>query len=48
MAAPNKIGFDWPSDFLEKKIFKQCEGRQTDDGAWVYYKLSFEPSVQVS
>ena len=42
----------------EKKIFeivddgRQTDGRttdgRTDAGAWVYYKLTYEPSAQVS
>ena len=38
----------------EKKIFKivdddrrTTDGR-TDDGAWAYYRLTYEPSAQVS
>ena len=34
----------------EKKIFEIVNdyGRRTDAGAWVYYKLTYEPSAQVS
>ena len=38
----------------EKKIFeivddgRTDDGRRTDAGAWVYYKLTYEPSAQVS
>ena len=40
----------------EKKIFEIVDddgrttddGRRTDAGAWVYYKLTYEPSAQVS
>ena len=33
----------------EEKIFEIVnDGRRTDDGAWVYYKLTCEPSAQVS
>ena len=34
----------------EKKMFEHC-GQRTDDdedGPWVYYKLTYEPSAQVS
>ena len=41
-----KFGFDWPSSF-EKKIFENVvlttDGQQTDDGPWLYYKLTNEP-----
>ena len=34
----------------EKKIFEivDDDGRRTDAGAWVYYKLTYEPSAQVT
>ena len=36
----------------EKKIFEHCgrrtDGRRTDAGPWVSYKLTFEPSAPVS
>ena len=35
----------------EKKIFEivdDDDGRRTDAGSWVYYKLTCEPSAQVS
>ena len=45
-----KFGFDWPSG-SEEKMFENVNGR-TDDGRtpdpWVSYKLTGEPSAQVS
>ena len=38
-----KIGFDWQS-VSEKKNFEIVDGR----GALVYFKLTYEPSAQVS
>ena len=33
----------------EKKMFEHCGRRTTPDaGPWVYYKLTYEPSAQVS
>ena len=35
----------------EKEMFKHCgqtDGRRTDAGPWLYYKLTYEPSAQVS
>ena len=32
----------------EKKIFEIVDDGRTDAGAWVYYKLTYEPSAQVS
>ena len=46
-----KFGFDWPSGFRGEEIVndgRRNDGRRTDDGAWVYYKLTCEPSAQVS
>ena len=40
-----RFGFDWSSG-LEKKIFEnggRTDGRQMDDGPWLYYKLTNEP-----
>ena len=38
---------------VSEKIFEivddgRTDGRRTDAGAWVYYKLTYEPSAQVS
>ena len=45
-----KFNFDRQA-VSEKKMFEHCErttdGR-TDAGPWVYYKLTYEPSAQVS
>ena len=50
-----KFGFDWPA-VSEEKMFENVDGR-TDDGRWkhrrtpdpwVSYKLTGEPSAQVS
>ena len=39
-----KFGFDWPSGFGEEDVWN-CgwtdNGRRTDSGAWVYYKLTW-------
>ena len=44
-----KFGFDWPSSFRGVEIFEIVnDGRRTDAGAWVYYKLTCEPAAQVS
>ena len=51
-----KFGFDWPSSFRGEDLWnceRRTDGRTTDDrqtdaGAWVYYKLTCEPSAQVS
>ena len=32
----------------EEKMFQNVEGRLMDARAWVYYKLTYEPSAQVS
>ena len=34
----------------KKKMFKivDDDGRRTDAGTWVYYKLTYEPLAQVS
>ena len=34
----------------EKKMFEHCEGRRrrTEARAWVYYKITYEPSTQES
>ena len=37
-----KFGFDWPSGFGED-LWKWCTDGRTDDGAWLYYKLTNEP-----
>ena len=49
-----KFGFDWPSRFGGEDVLK-CERMDDDDGRrrrttdpWVSYKLSGEPSAQVS
>ena len=34
-----KFGFDWPSGFGEEVVWKVW----TDDGPWLYYKLTNEP-----
>ena len=39
-----KFGFDWPSGFRGEDLWK-CGWM---DGPWVYYKLTYEPSAQVS
>ena len=41
-----KFGFDQPSGFREEDV-RKCE-RTTDAGSRVYYKLTYEPSAQVS
>ena len=39
-----KFGFDWPSGFWEEDLWKWwTDGQRTDDGAWLYYKLTNEP-----
>ena len=38
---PMEFGIDWPSG-IETKMFEGC-GRRTDDGAYLYYKLSHDP-----
>ena len=48
-----KFGFDWPSGFGKEDLWKwwtdgqrttmDANGRQTDDGACLYYKLTNEP-----
>ena len=46
-----KFGFDWPSGFREDiEIVNDDDGRrrQSDAVPWVYYKLTYEPSAQVS
>ena len=50
-----KFGFDWPSDFRGEDLeivdngrMMKDEGQTTDAEAWVYYKLTCEPSAQVS
>ena len=48
-----KFGFYWPTGFGEEDVSKMWtttddEGRRTDAGPWVYYKLTFESSAQVS
>ena len=46
-----KFVFDWPIGFREEDLLKwwtTTDGRTTDAGAWVYYKLTCEPSAQVS
>ena len=42
-----KFGFDWPRGSL-KLWTTDDDGRRTDAEAWVYYKLTCEPSAQVS
>ena len=32
----------------EEKMFENVDGRRTDAVPWVYYKLTYEPSAQVS
>ena len=34
-----KFGFDWPSGFGEEDLLKWW----TDNGPWLYYKLTNEP-----
>ena len=47
-----KFGFDWQSGLREEDLGKVWTTTRTttttDDGAWVYYKLTCEPSAQVS
>ena len=45
-----KFGFDWPSGFRGEDVWKvwTMTTAKTDDGAWVSYKLTCEPSAQVS
>ena len=48
-----KYGFDWPSGFGGEDILKwwtttTTTTTTTDAGACVYYKLTYEPSAQVS
>ena len=48
-----KFGFDWPSAFRGEDVWKvwtttTTTTARTDDRAWVYYKLTCEPSAQVS
>ena len=44
-----KFDFDWPSGFRGEDV---CKCERTDDGRmpdpWVSYKLTGEPSAQVS
>ena len=35
-----KFGFDWPSGFGEED---RTDNGRTDDGPWLYYKLTNEP-----
>ena len=43
-----KVGFDWPSGLGEKVFETVDDRRRTYAGAWVYCKLTYEPSVQLS
>ena len=40
-----EFGFDWPSGFgvSLKMVDGRADGRWTDDGLWLYYKLTNEP-----
>ena len=42
-----KFGFEWTSGFWEKDILKSVDNEQRqprmDDGACLYYKLTYEP-----
>ena len=39
-----KFGFDWPSGFGEEDLWKWwTDNGRTDDGSWLYYKLTNEP-----
>ena len=43
-----KFGFDWPSGFEEEDLWKwwttdDDNNERTDDGPWLYYKLTNEP-----
>ena len=46
--APHKFGFDQASGFGEKMFEIVYDGRRTDAGPSVSYKLTFEPSAPVS
>ena len=47
-----KFGFDWPSAFRGEEVRKwwttTTTTTTTDAGAWVYFKLTYEPSAKVS
>ena len=44
-----KFSYDWPSGFGGEDILKcWMTTTTTDAGAWVYYKLTYEPLAQVS
>ena len=40
-----KFGFDWPTGFGGKDVWRvwTTDGRRADDGACLYYKLTYEP-----
>ena len=40
-----KFGFEWPSGFGEEDLWKwwTMDDGRTDDGPWLYYKLTNEP-----
>ena len=49
-----KFGFDWQSGFAEEDpwalwttMMTTTDGRRTDAGPWVSFKLTYEPSAQV-
>ena len=46
LVAPIQGGSDWLSGFKKEDVWK-CE-QMKDARAWVYYKLTCEPSAQVS
>ena len=51
MSLHMKFGFHWPSVFVGKmlKLLTTITNTiTTDAGAWVYYKLAYEPLAQVS
>ena len=44
-----KFDFDWPSGFCEEDVLKSVENdRQQMTETYLYYKLTIEPSAQVS
>ena len=43
-----KFGLNWPSGFRRLKMVDDDDDNDNDDGKWVYYKLTYEPSAQVS
>ena len=46
-----KFDCDWPAGFWDIHVWKwltTTTTTTTDAGAWVYYKLTFEPAAQVS